>query len=161
MRQPIIIARDANGLYVNARNNAYLLAIVKIALSIFLVQKLGLLGVVMATTIAYWGIDFTYNPGLVYKNVFHRSVKDYYFMVLNRLAVAGVIGAFGFVIWNRFFAASSVTVVHLILNIVLLGILIAVITTIVYWLLYRSFRNLYVRLKGVLARRRQQKEKSR
>lgn len=82
-------------------------------------------------------------------------------MVLNRLAVAGVIGAFGFAVWNRFFAASSVTVVRLILNIILLGILIAVVTTIVYWLLYRSFRNLYVRLKGVLARRRQQKKEGR
>ena len=42
--------------------------------------------------------------------------------------------------------------------ILLLGILITIVTTIIYWFAYRSFRHLYVRLKGILERRRNRRE---
>ncbi len=155
MRQPVIIARDANGLYVNAKNNAWLLAGVKIVLSVILVQKLGLLGVVLATTIAYWVVDFLYNPRLVYDRVFHRPSKDYYFLVVTRLAIAIAIGLCGFLFWNH---VMNVNIADgrmaLILNIILLGILITAVTTIIYWFAYRSFRHLFTRLMGILRRRR-------
>ena len=161
MRQPVIIARDANGLYVNAKNNAWLLAGVKIVLSIILVQQLGLLGVVLATTIAYWVIDFLYNPRLVYDKVFQRPAKDYYFMVITRLLLAIGIGLCGFWFWNAFLAnIASQGRAKLILCILLLGILITIITTIIYWFAYRSFRHLYTRLMGILKRRRDRKKEA-
>ncbi len=155
MRQPVIIARDANGLYVNAKNNAWLLAAVKIVLSVILVQKFGLLGVVLATTIAYWVVDFSYNPVLVYQRVFHRPAKDYYFMVFSRLVLALVIGVCGFWFWNYVMKVDAADGrMSLILNIVVLGILIMAVTTVIYWSAYRSFRHLYTRLMGILKRRR-------
>ena len=161
MRQPVIIARDANGLYVNAKNNAWLLAGVKIVLSIILVQQLGLLGVVLATTIAYWVIDFLYNPRLVYDKVFQRPAKDYYFMVITRLLLAIGIGLCGFWFWNAFLAnIASQGRAKLILCILALGILITIITTIIYWFAYRSFRHLYTRLMGILKRRRDRKKEA-
>ena len=155
MRQPVIIARDANGLYVNAKNNAWLLAGVKIVLSVILVQKLGLLGVVLATTIAYWVVDFLYNPRLVYDRVFHRPSTDYYFLVVTRLGIAIAIGLCGFWFWNHVMHVNIADGrMALILNIILLGILITAVTTIIYWLAYRSFRHLFTRLMGILKRRR-------
>ena len=155
MRQPVIIARDANGLYVNAKNNAWLLAGVKIVLSVILVQKLGLLGVVLATSIAYWVVDFSYNPVLVYKNVFHLPAGDYYFMVVSRLAAALGIGTAGYFFWNRYLASIAMEgKLKLILCILLLAFLITIVTTVIYWFAYRSFRHLYVRLREMLARRR-------
>ena len=155
MRQPVIIARDANGLYVNAKNNAWLLAGVKIVLSVILVQKLGLLGVVLATTIAYWVVDFLYNPRLVYDRVFHRPAKDYYLLVVTRLGIAIAIGLAGFWFWNH---VMNVNIADgrmaLILNIILLGILITAVTTVIYWFAYRSFRHLFTRLMGIVQRRR-------
>ena len=155
MRQPVIIARDANGLYVNAKNNAWLLAGVKIVLSVILVQKLGLLGVVLATTIAYWVVDFSYNPRLVYDRVFHRPSKDYYFLVATRLGITLAIGLCGFWFWNH---VMNVNIADgrmaLILNIILLGILITAVTTVIYWVAYRSFRHLFTRLMGILKRMR-------
>ena len=155
MRQPVIIARDANGLYVNAKNNAWLLAGVKIVLSVILVQKLGLLGVVLATTIAYWVVDFLYNPRLVYDRVFHRPSRDYYFLVVTRLGIALAIGLCGFWFWNHVMHVNIADGrMALILNIILLGILITAVTTIIYWFAYRSFRHLFTRLMGILKRRR-------
>lgn len=155
MRQPVIIARDANGLYVNAKNNAYLLAGVKIILSVILVNRFGLLGAVLATTIAYWGVDFLYNPVLVYRNVFRLPPKDYYRMVAGRVVAAVLIGLCGYVLWNRFLAAGAVSVVTLGLRIIVLGIFILILTTVLYWFSFRSFRNLYARLMSVLKNRRQ------
>ena len=161
MRQPVIIARDANGLYVNAKNNAWLLAGVKIVLSVILVQQLGLLGVVLATTIAYWVVDFLYNPRLVYDKVFQRPAKDYYFMVITRLFLAIGIGLGGYWFWNAFLASiASQGRAKLILCILLLGILITIVTTIIYWFAYRSFRHLYTRLMGILKRRRDRKKEA-
>ena len=155
MRQPVIIARDANGLYVNAKNNAWLLAGVKIVCSVILVQKLGLLGVVLATTIAYWGVDFLYNPRLVYDKVFHRPSRDYYVLVVTRLLIAIAVGLGGFWFWNAFLAQRAASgKLFLVISIILLGILITVVTTVIYWFAYRSFRHLYERIMGVLKNRR-------
>ncbi|MBR2768570.1 MAG: hypothetical protein IKD68_06530 [Solobacterium sp.] len=155
MRQPVIIARDANGLYVNAKNNAWLLAVVKIVLSVILVQKLGLLGVVLATTIAYWAVDFSYNPVLVYRNVFHLPARDYYIMVASRLLLALGIGTAGYFFWNQFLASYAMSGrFALILSILILAAVITVVTTAIYWAAYRSFRHLYVRLAEIIRRRR-------
>lgn len=154
LRQPIIIARDANGLYVNAKNNAYLLAIVKVVLSIILVSRLGLLGAVIATAIAYWGVDFSYNPRLVYEKVFHLPSSRYYFMVCLRVIIAFGVGALGYFVWNTFLASNATSLVPLLVNIILLGIFIVLITTIIYWFAFRSFRHLYTRLMSILRRKR-------
>ncbi len=159
MRQPVIIARDANGLYVNAKNNAWLLAGVKITLSIILVQKLGLLGVVLATTIAYWVVDFLYNPRLVYNKVFSRPANSYYFMVLSRLGIALAVGLAGFWFWNDVMRVTTEAGrLSLILNIILIGILITLVTTAIYWAAYRSFRHLYTRLMGILKQKRSSRQ---
>lgn len=157
MRQPIIICRDANGLYVNARNNAYLMAAVKIILSIILVQYLGLLGVILATLLTYWTIDFFYNPILVYRNVFHLPSWRYYAMVFTRVALAFVVGYGCYLGWLHFVPTIN-GVGSLIVSMLLLGISVAIIVTILYAILYRSFRHLFVRLKAILDRKHQQKQ---
>lgn len=154
MKQPVMIARDANGLYVNAKNNAYLMAVSKIVLSILLIQKFGLLGVILATTLTNWTIDFLYNPNLVYSKVFHLPTRKYYFMVASRVLMAMGIGFVAYWAWNQNLAFITGTTLHFVEAVLLLGICVTIITTILYALFYRSFRLLFVRLKGILLRRR-------
>lgn len=154
MRQPVIIVRDANGLYVNAKNNAYLLAAVKVILSVILVRVLGLLGVVLATTISYWTVDFLYNPKLIYDRVFRLPVWRYYLMVALRLIIALAVGGAGFVFWNQTLAAGTTGKLQLVLNIIILGLIDMLVCTIIYAAAFKSFRNLFRRLRSVLARRR-------
>jgi len=153
MRQPVMIARDANGLYVNAKNNAYLMAVSKIVLSVLLVRKLGLLGVILATTLTNWTVDFLYNPRLVYTNVFDRSVFSYYRMVLGRLLIALGIGAAGFFVWNRMIP-EQMGLFSFVKNTILLGVFVVLMTTVVYAVCYDSFRKLFVRLRSLLGRRK-------
>ncbi len=154
LRQPVIIARDANGLYVNAKNNAYLLAASKVILSVLLIQKLGLLGVILATLITSWTVDFLYNPRLVYDKVFHLPAWRYYAMVASRLALALVIGGAGYMIWNSRLDYITSSTMHLVISILVLGVSVGAVTTAVYAAAYRSFRRLFVRLMGILRRRK-------
>ncbi len=154
IRQSIIIPRDANGLYVDAKNNAYLLAVTKIILSIILVSKLGLLGVILATTIAYWTIDFFYNPRLVYRKVFSLKEWRYFAMVASRLLVGVVIAIVSYMSWNVCSAYITGGVSHLIISILLLGIVVTIVTTIIYAISYKSFRMLISRFVSVIKRKK-------
>ncbi len=153
MRQPVIIARDANGLYVNAKNNAYLLAVSKIVLSVVLIQKLGLLGVILATLVTSWTVDFLYNPRLVYDKVFHLPAWRYYAMVASRLGIALAIGFCGYMIWNMRLEYITSSTIHLIISILVMGMCVVAVTTVIYAVSYRSFRHLFVRLVSILKRR--------
>ncbi|MBQ6452104.1 MAG: hypothetical protein IJJ29_09310 [Solobacterium sp.] len=151
-RQPVMIARDTNGLYVNAKNNAYLLAAVKIILSVILVSRFGLLGAAMATTFAYWTVDLSYNPGLVYREVFGLPVSRYYRMFLLRFAIALVLGGAGWFCWQRFIPYVSSSLIHFVISALILGIALSVSAFAVYTIMFASFRSLLQRLMSVLRR---------
>ena len=141
-----------------ARNNGYLLAAVKIVLSILLVGKFGIAGAVLGTAIAYWTVDFGYNPKLVYDKVFHLPVRRYVLLVLGRLAMALGIGLGSWWLWRKFFAPHAITgVLPLIINIVILGIIVLIVTAALYAMFFPGFRHLIARGRNVLARRRQKK----
>lgn len=152
-RQPVIIARDTNGLYVNAKNNAYLLAISKIILSIILINIYGLLGVILATTLVNWTIDYLYNPKLVYDNVFKRDVKEYYLMVTIRLIIAFIIGLLSYYLWNNNIIYFGEGIIRFVLAVIVLGIIVFIITSIIYLIFFKSFRQLLNRGKKILFKR--------
>ncbi|MCI5773024.1 MAG: polysaccharide biosynthesis C-terminal domain-containing protein [Erysipelotrichaceae bacterium] len=153
MREPIIICRDANGLFKQAKNNAYLLAIVKVVLSMVLIQIWGITGVLLATLIAYWVVDFLYNPVLVYREVFKLSAWRYYKMTFSRLLIACVIGAIGFVFWNSHISFISGGFTNFFIACVILGVSVVFIITLIYVCSYESFRNLIKRIYFIFKRK--------
>ncbi len=72
------IFRTGCGLYDVAKYRPVLSAIVNLAISVVLVQKIGIDGVFIGTIVSrlvtYWLID----PKVVYKHLLHRDVKEYY-----------------------------------------------------------------------------------
>lgn len=154
MRQPIIICRDANGLYVNAKNNAYLLAAMKILLSIILIQKFQLLGVILATLITNWTVDFFYNPVLVYRNVFQISPWRYYAMTFVRLTIMILIAMSGYFIWEIYLPWIQISSLRFVLAVLISGVSISFITFIIYSLLFSPFRALLYRIITILKGKR-------
>lgn len=142
MREPVIICRDANGLFKDAKNNAYLLAVSKVVLSIALIQPLGIAGVLAATMLTNWTVDFLYNPILVYKKVFRLNPLRYYKMVFSRLAVALIIGGAAYLGWQSQQAYISGSTLHFLIGCVVLGLIVFVVFTVIYWFSYDSFRKL-------------------
>ncbi|MEG0240052.1 hypothetical protein [Anaerorhabdus sp.] len=154
MREPIIISRDANGLFKNAKNNAFLMAITKVILSVILIQFWGFAGILLATLITNWIIDFLYNPVLVYNKVFKLKPIRYYAMVASRVLLALCIGAVAYIIWNNNIAYISGGIIHFIIACLILGVSVGAIMTVIYAVSYKSFRNLFVRLIGIFKRSR-------
>ncbi len=75
---PIGAFRNANGLFVQTKYLALIQAILNLIISILLVKPLGILGVLIGTVLACVLTQMWYEPKVLYKEVFHRSVFRYY-----------------------------------------------------------------------------------
>ena len=146
-REPLLVARDTNGLFKKAVLNAYLIAIVKIVLSILLIRRYRIVGILFATAISYWVVDFLYTPFLVYRHVFHLDARRYYKMVVLRVFVMVGVGVLAYFGWSSFTWYTDTSILHFLLGCMILGLCVFVVVTILYWLLFKSFRNLLLRLK--------------
>ena len=135
------------------KNNAYLLAISKIVLSIVLVRVWGLAGVIAATLITNWTVDFLYNPKLVYKKVFKLDVLRYYKMVISRVLITFIVGGISYYAWNYFIDYVSSGTIKFLISCMILGIILVIVFTIIYYIAYESFRNLIKRIFGLFKRR--------
>lgn len=78
MRQSITMVKNSAGLYRPDRYFALLESFINIILAFFLVQRLGLNGILWANLISSILIPFWTQPYIVYTNVFNKSVFSYY-----------------------------------------------------------------------------------
>jgi hypothetical protein len=158
IREPIIICRDANGLFKDAKNNAYAQAITKIVLSLILIRVWGIVGILVSTLITNWTVDFLYNPILVYKKVFKLNPLRYYKMIFSRLLIAIFVGFGCYQIWDMMAIYVNESALHFFIGVIIIGIIILVVMTVIYVVAYQSFRNLIKRFSGILIRRRDAKK---
>lgn len=149
-RESIIITRDANGLFKDAKNNAYLLTATKIVLSLILVNYWGVVGVLLATTCSYWIVDFFYNPILVYNKVFALNPLKYYKMAIIRVIIALSTALISYQVWGMLEAYMSISTIHFVLGCMVLGIFVTVLTTTIYVIAFKSFRNLIRRFYNLI-----------
>lgn len=153
MRETIIITRDSNGLFVDAKNNAYLQAIIKVIVTILLVKPLGFVGALLGTFVTNWIIDFFYNPILVYKKVFNLNPLKYYKMVGIRLLIAFAITFVAYTGWQPVSAYAQENYIQFLIACAGLGSFVFVSTVLVYAVFFKSFRNLFVRMYRLFIKR--------
>jgi len=88
MRKTTLIFKDAFGLFWNDRFKPILELIVNLTSSIILVQYFGIIGILFGTMISTLTTAFWIEPYVLYKNGFHKHVRDYfirfgcYFLIL-------------------------------------------------------------------------------
>lgn len=152
-RECIVTTRDANGLFKESKNNAYCMAISKIVLSVFLIQKFGIVGILLATSLTYWVVDFLYNPILVYQRVFKQNCVQYYKMMFVRITIALIAGAVAYAAWQSVHAWVSLSFVSFFLGCMVLGFGVLTVVTIVYLVSFQSFRAIIKRFLGVFIKR--------
>lgn len=153
-RECIVTTRDANGLFKESKNNAYCMAISKIVLSIVLIQKYGIVGILVATSLTYWVVDFLYNPVLVYKRVFKQPAINYYKMMFVRVGVALLIGSLGYFGWQVMHDWVSLSFIHFLLGCMALGFSVLITVTLIYMVSFSSFRDIIKRFMSVLFKNR-------
>lgn len=153
MRETVIITRDSNGLFVDAKNNAYWQAIVKVVLTIALIIPYGFVGVLLSTFITNWVVDFLYNPVLVYKKVFHSHPLRFYKMVGIRMVIACIVAVIAYMGWSGVEVYAQSGYVPFFICCIGLGSFVLISTVVTYAIFFKSFRNLFVRMYNLFIRK--------
>lgn len=83
MLSPISQFRTSNGLFVQGQYRPLIMAMINIVVSIYLVKRIGITGVIAGTIISRVTTQNWYDPYLVYKHVFQSSVWKYYIKYLT------------------------------------------------------------------------------
>ena len=149
-REPILMCRDTNGLFKEALKNSLLIISTKIILSIILGQYLEIIGILLATSISLWFVDFFYTPKLVYHKVFNKSVFEYYKLLISRIIIFILLGLISSYLWNICDEFTNTRMLYFLFAAFILGICIVIIVTIIYYCFYESFRNLIKRFLVVV-----------
>lgn len=78
MLSPISQFRTSNGLFIQGKYRPVIMSIINIATSIVLAKKIGIAGVILGTIISRLSTQIWYDPWLIFRKVFGRSVAGYY-----------------------------------------------------------------------------------
>ena len=84
----IDIAKNAAGLYYPDRYVPIFEAILNLVLSIFLANKIGLLGVLVGTLVSFLVFSFWIKPYVVYRDVFQVPFKEYVLWESKKIIIA-------------------------------------------------------------------------
>lgn len=79
---PVGAFRIANGLFVQTKYLALIQAVLNLIISVLLVKPLGILGVLLGTLISILLTQLWYEPMVLYRVVFKKSVISYYLTIL-------------------------------------------------------------------------------
>ena len=141
MRVPCSITKTAAGLYDIDKFTPIIQAIVNLVVSIILVNKMGVLGVVIGTIVSSIVLPSWQRPYIVYKYVLKKSVKEYIINYIKYVLIITFTSLITLVIFNIF------SVSNLLLYIILkTGITISIFGALVYIVFhtkeeFKYFRN--------------------
>ncbi|WP_020062965.1 lipopolysaccharide biosynthesis protein [Bacillus sp. 123MFChir2] len=123
--------RETTGLFKKGKYRPIIAAVINIVASIILAKQIGIAGVFFGTVISRLCTYFWYDPYVVYKFVFKKSVKLYFvryslfvLLVFASILITDILGG----IFNT----------HILINMVIRGILCLVIPNIIFFMLFRK-----------------------
>lgn len=140
--------RETTGLFKKGKYRPIIAAVINIVVSIILVKQIGIAGVFLGTVISRLCTYFWYDPYVIFKFVFKKSVKLYFIryslfalLLLVSLIITDILG-------NIFYT-------HILINIVIRGILCLVIPNIIFYVAFRNTEELkyVVDLIGMLIKK--------
>ena len=102
MRVPCSITKTAAGLYDIDKFTPIIQAIVNLVVSIILVNKMGVLGVVIGTIVSSIVLPSWQRPYIVYKYVLKKSVKEYIINYIKYVLIITFTSLITLVIFNSF-----------------------------------------------------------
>jgi len=100
MVYPVESFRTANGLFVQGWARPAIMAVMNIVLDFYLGKSWGIVGILIATTIARLSTQVWFDAYLIYKHVFKKSVKRYYLEYLYYAAITAACCAVAYLMGN-------------------------------------------------------------
>lgn len=86
------IYRDACGLFWKGKMRPVMTAVLNIVISIALVVRIGLAGVILGTILSWLLTTWWYDPVLIYRNVFKMPVRNYFYAYGKAVFVTLIMG---------------------------------------------------------------------
>lgn len=157
VRRPQYILKDIFVLYKELQLISIIETLINIVLSIILVQKWGIKGVLVATVIATFLTNLWYFPLFLYKRVFKKKMWHDIAKYISCFAL--VLGILTFSFWKLPQISSKGYIMWFIASCIY-SVIILIILFIVFLLWFRSFRRLCVELRDmfkVILRRKNEK----
>ncbi len=137
------VFRNTFGLFIQGQFRPLISALINIIFSLILVQHYGALGVFLGTLIAYLSFSIWYDPYVVHKHAFNRSVVPFYkktiFYLVTILSVNIVVG----------FCVSLMNIPNLILDFLLKAFITVILVNLGFVMAYRNteeFKYIYEKI---------------
>ncbi len=140
---PFQTFRDANGLFVQGKYRPVIMSAINVGLSLLLVKPWGLFGVLFATPISRLVTQTWFDPYVVYKYVFKRTPKFYYFEFVKHSVI------------TLFCACGSWKIMELLnitnklINLIASAVICVIVPVLLYYILYRRSEQ-YIQLVGYI-----------
>ncbi len=139
MMLPITAVKNSSGLYYVDRYIPILQAIINLVVSIWLGLKLGLIGILLGTTISYLLTVSITKPIIIYKYVFHANAFEYFGCMVKHICLIAISILFSSFLF--FFLTINNTLLQFIIN----GIIAVTIYLILFLLAYfRTYEFQYL-----------------
>ena len=127
--------KSSAGIYYQDRYIPIIQAIVNLAVSIILVQKIGLIGVFLGTSVSILFVIFLLKPYFLYKYLFNQSVISYYIDFIKYLIVLFIEGLIVYLSINLVSFDNSL------LMFVYIMIMVLLIPNLINYFIYRNSDN--------------------
>ncbi len=133
----LMLVINSKGLFKETKVATILEAILNLVISLFLVNKIGLIGVLLGTIISKLLTSFIQNPIYIYKNILVKNPLSYYLKYFGALALSLI-----FIILFNIISLNITSIKAFILYVLIFAFLVGIILFGLYYLFFKSFRNL-------------------
>jgi len=141
---------NSNGLFKETKNIIISEAVINCIISVILIFKYGLNGVLIGTILSAYLTTFWFFPKYIYNNVFKTSSRNYFLKYLFVVVIT-----FGLILLINFIKLPKITNIYIWLKWALIyAIIVLLILLIIYYICFKSFRSLFERAKYFLMNRR-------
>lgn len=147
MRSSALTFKVKSGIFVNDRWTPLLMGIINLGLSLLLVQRFGLSGVLAATGMSIISIGLWQAPRLCYKYAFGQPLRKYF----TRYGVYTLVGVMALLLSG--WVCSLVTIDNRLLNVVWRGCASLAVVVVVYWIAFRHtapYQELMVYIRSLI-----------
>lgn len=141
IRSTALTFKTKAGIFVKDRWTPFLQGVINVVLSLLFVKKLGITGVLLATSISILSIGFWQFPNLCYKYIFKKSLWNYF----KHLLVYSFV--FAICLFVSYSLCSTIHIRSLFMSMIVKGLITFCLTCLLYWFAfhrseqYKDFMN--------------------
>ena len=151
-RKSVYIFRNSKGLFKETKVIVLIEAIINLVLSLILVLKYGLVGILIATTVSMITTTLWYMPYYIYKKVLNVSCKNY-FIKFILVTILTFIVSYGM---SKLKFIEVINLLSWILSAVVYGIITFIILFTIFYIFSKDFKDVVYKFKMLVFRKQKE-----